>query len=130
MWFSGGKVNYTYNADGSLYSYVTQFFDNTSNSWVNNGKETRTLFDAVGMNENTEVLFCVYPNPATDRIHIQNTKASDLKVCIRTLDGRSVYTEALSNGQNMVHLENLLSGVYIIEITEGASVFRSRFIKQ
>ena len=72
----------------------------------------------------------VYPNPFSDRITISGIK-SNAKVVISDVSGRIVNEYVnVSNNQMINRLDNLKSGVYFLEITEGKNRFTTKLLKK
>lgn len=72
----------------------------------------------------------VFPNPFSDRITISGIK-SNAKVVISDVSGRiaAEYVN-ISNNQMINGLDNLKSGVYFLEITEGKNRFTTKLLKK
>ena len=75
------------------------------------------------------------PNPATDEVTISFTQAQAENVSIRVLDlsGASIYNEALGakqNGAVKVPLNNIASGIYMVELTSGGQKVVQRLVKE
>ena len=69
--------------------------------------------------------FTVYPNPATDQLHISLTDPSAHRAEIRNLQGGIVQTFDVS-GEQTIDVSPLSAGIYFIHI-DGTSV---KFVKQ
>ncbi len=74
--------------------------------------------DALGINDNLENNFIIYPNPSNGNINIKSLiETGDAKVSIYDMNGREVYNTEVSL-QNTVNInaENLTTGLYIMQI--------------
>jgi hypothetical protein len=86
----------------------------------------------VGLPEKlTEEGFTVYPNPATNLLHIASAKdftQKAMNVFVYDLSGRVVLQQhcATTNGESKIDVSGLAEGVYVLEI-EGV---RRKFLKQ
>jgi len=71
----------------------------------------------------------VFPNPANDFIVVAYNMANDSKLSIVSQEGRVVYTQSISAGQNelMVRVNHFASGNYIVSMTEGKMVHSKKF---
>ncbi len=75
--------------------------------------------DSTGSNKsNFEHDLIIYPNPAKNKILIENTYFSILFVILRDIKGAPLIYEKLQQGNNEINLENLASGYYIITILD------------
>ncbi len=69
----------------------------------------------------------MYPNPAHDVfvIHIEDYLPAKMLMTIYELQGEEVLHKRLYQGNNMIDLENMNAGVYIVEIREHGMLVRS-----
>jgi hypothetical protein len=96
-----------------------------SNFTVDTGLEYLEDCATVGVNDVKEVLAIdIYPNPTEGVLNIELNKVSSLKIV--NLVGKTVATYSGVIGMNTVHVNNLPSGMYFIELHDHTKV---RFIK-
>jgi hypothetical protein len=67
----------------------------------------------------------IYPNPATDQLFIDLNEATE--IIIVDMTGKTIQRETLKSGNNIVNVNYLSSGVYIIKSKSGANV---KFVKK
>ncbi len=83
----------------------------------------------VGIHENhlSTFNYIVYPNPASDNIHVLVDPAVEPKT-IKILNqlGQTVYS---GNYSNTVNISGLASGIYFMEVQADKGVARNRFVK-
>lgn len=75
----------------------------------------------------------VYPNPFTDKVHIDlgNAATSKVQVEVSDLLGKNVYNATLVNNSNIeIDLSSLTPGVYMMKVTAGNSVSTHKIIKK
>ncbi len=96
---------------------------------------TITVFtnDCVGVKENEIVNenVHIYPNPADDLIHLDATNLNTLnpyQAKIVSIEGKVVKTVLLRENNNIIGLSDLAKGIYFIEINQGNSVHRTKFV--
>ena len=58
----------------------------------------------------------LFPNPATNRIYLENSKSEITQVVLRNSRGQTVAVELSKEEQQMLDVEHLPRGVYILEI--------------
>lgn len=68
----------------------------------------------------------IYPNPATDYIHILNVKHQIEKVAIFDLTGKQMISET----KQKINVSSLPSGVYVLSVKTEAGFRNFKFIKQ
>lgn len=93
--------------------------------------------DPLSKNEGNIITLSVYPNPATSKINISYTNTIEGNMGIRILDiyGKEVYYNSTFEYKGSITqeitLENLSSGLYIIELLQNnTTVGTTKFIKQ
>lgn len=80
----------------------------------------------VGLRENESQAISVYPNPAKEFITIAGIDVRNQAYTIKTINGTTVVSGILH--RNKLDLNELSSGVYLIEVSNESSVMRSKFV--
>ncbi len=89
------------------------------------------VVQSVGDIENENFL-AIYPNPATDLLKIELSNQFDLmnaKVVIYSMTGNKLMNVQLNNSR-LMDVSSLAAGHYVMEINNGQTSFRKRFVKQ
>jgi PKD repeat protein len=94
-----------------------------------------TMFWPVGIADlNQNAIAEIFPNPVNQSLFIvlTHTISKQIKVTIRNAAGVQVLeTEVVYNGKPLeIDLSNVSSGLYLIEISSGNELFRTKFIKE
>jgi len=96
---------------------------------------TEECDSTLGIHETTNSFFKVMPNPAHDYLTIENT-APGLNYEVKLYDmlGQLVITQHLADeasmGSNTVNLQKLPSGIYVLNVVDGANkVYSTRIVK-
>ncbi len=85
------------------------------------------LTSLASVNENNQSInISIYPNPAKDKLFINNAENSDVN--IYSLNGKLVLKQKLM--KNYIDLSKLNAGMYIIRINNGENIYNSKFVKQ
>jgi len=73
----------------------------------------------------------VYPNPATDNIHIEIDNEALLYGTLRIIDpiGQVVFTRVLTSNKEIIPIGHLSAGLYIIHYNINNQVFHSKIVK-
>jgi len=73
----------------------------------------------------------IYPNPASSTLNIDFAKKSgDLKLEVFDVLGRQVYDIVLSDNESSINVTNLISGVYLVRVSDDNTTQTKRFIKK
>ncbi len=73
----------------------------------------------------------VYPNPAQDFLYIRTDhNLQSLYYTITDLQGITVAKGFLQNNSNMIGIQNLAKGFYIIQLTDSNQIMVSKFVKE
>jgi hypothetical protein len=111
----------------------TSFVKQNDNTWVSmynfSGLQTALWLDPVvcsisytGTNDakkdNATHFSKIYPNPATDYLHIDFEESPPQGAIVSIFDciGKKVLSKQLTDQQNTIELQNLYSGVYFVQI--------------
>jgi uncharacterized repeat protein (TIGR02543 family) len=83
-----------------------------------------------GISTLTDVSVQIYPNPATDWIHILRNDENPATLEIYTDNGKLVRTESWTMRELVLNIQELKPGLYLIRISGGNTPETIRFIKQ
>ena len=72
----------------------------------------------------------LYPNPAIDRVYINNTETKNAKIHIYNMTGESVLQRELSSGTNEIDISSLTSGIYVVRLTGANGTYQQKLIKE
>ena len=100
--------------------------------FYNGNSPCTCVINPLSVNEvSNELLFQLYPNPASDNVtilyHPENGNAT---LEIYDLTGKVVGTEIISKASTVVDLKKLSPGIYLIRISDGKSSGAARVLKQ
>lgn len=73
-----------------------------------------TVNVTLSVNENNEVVFMMYPNPAENHITIESTKDAEVK--IYSVNGQMLSQQNISEGINTIDISNLNAGMYFVSV--------------
>jgi ELWxxDGT repeat protein len=79
-----------------------------------------------------DMSFCVYPNPAMDRLWIKRTETENFKnsrLYIIRMDGSVVKSVILQAGEQTINISDLAKGIYIIRLGNSDWSMIKQFIK-
>lgn len=139
------SFTFTWTAPASDVGPITMYF--AGNATNNNGAKTGDYIytasqvvnpSGVGVTEkvNTPFTFSFYPNPAVENITANYSLEESSKVTyiIYDLTGKKVQTETTNRfpgaQQQIIDIDNLRSGTYLLSINVNGSVITKRFVKK
>jgi len=85
-------------------------------------------FTILGVKNNTLFTFKVYPNPATDKLHIQSSNTSLNSVSIMDINGRVIYLAVFD--YNEINVSSLKAGMYFLKIESPQGSTTRKFVKK
>jgi uncharacterized delta-60 repeat protein len=74
-----------------------------------------------------ELIFSVYPNPASSSITIDNIEKSGV-LEIRDVSGKLMYTDVNYSGKHIIDVSNYSNGIYFINYITGEQVRRNKLV--
>jgi hypothetical protein len=77
--------------------------------------------DNLGINENEQAKFIVYPNPASETINIQSLSEGYVGIMLDVIDtkGIKISTHSLDGMNTKISIQNLVNGYYFLRINSG-----------
>jgi hypothetical protein len=90
-------------------------------------------YDSVytGLNSHQQQKVSIYPDPATEKITIEISKAEkQSNLSIVNLEGQQLITSQITGPKTQIDISNLPSGVYFVRLTNDKTVEVGKFVKQ
>jgi uncharacterized delta-60 repeat protein len=84
---------------------------------------------ATSVNDLSESIYNIYPNPTKGVLNIQNQK-NDYSIKIINNIGQQVYTENCKANKSVIDVRNLPIGIYVLTLQSNSKTYTSRFIKE
>ncbi|MFZ4800183.1 MAG: T9SS type A sorting domain-containing protein [Bacteroidia bacterium] len=81
------------------------------------------------INNLSEPIYNIYPNPTKGVLNIQNQK-NDYSIKIINIIGQQVYTENCKANKSLIDVQNLPKGIYILTLQSNSKTYTSRFMKE
>ena len=86
--------------------------------------------DNLSLSDFDEVNIQIYPNPTSSVLNIEVPQSSQYNYSIFTINGKQVLNGDFNSNTTQINTNNLSSGVYIIQITNGDNSISKRVIKK
>jgi hypothetical protein len=116
-----GPLSYSFTTVGDIvYMDITNSIGEVATFWA----------DTLSTNEFLEQAISIYPNPVGDVINISTLDSVDINILsIYDLQGRKVLNKQFVENQQ-VNVSELLSGVYILEVTTDKGTLTKKIVKK
>lgn len=114
-----------------IYGPTNRDFDASQEIW--DFFKKFTLNGAVGVEPlKEEMTVSVYPNPVGDRleVNLQLTDFENMQLEVLDVTGRSLFTQPISGMHEVLPVNGLSKGFYLLRVTNGASSVVRRFVKE
>jgi len=123
-----GTINV--NGTGSLFFQVAPYFTGTTGTYLLDIKIHRT--SSYGINEKEDYLSQIFPNPASDILHIklENYHFTSIPWIIMNNLGQTVLTGDLIGRDEKIDISNLPSGIYVFSSTFGGRQVNKKFVHE
>jgi hypothetical protein len=72
--------------------------------------------NSVSIKENTTEILEIYPNPTTEKVHIDSKNADVLPYEVRSKNGMKLFEGTVSKEANEISFSNLAQGTYFITL--------------
>lgn len=115
------------------WEYFTLCFTDTITYYINapNGADSCHFSLPVGLNELEKDVFSVFPNPASNKIHIRKFNSEhNVSLRIYNASGQVVLQRKVLKSGDEIDIENLHQGVYFVEITLADRKQYTKLIKE
>ncbi|AWH85191.1 hypothetical protein HYN59_08680 [Flavobacterium album] len=88
------------------------------------------IVDVAGLEDNAEKIFTVWPNPAHGQLTVSLPQGAESNAVAQLYDiqGRLMLQNALKGGDNNINIENMASGVYMVNVTNGSKIQTKKVI--
>ncbi len=134
------QIGFVENNNSTSNSADYSFIDNNPAAGKNyyricevdmDGTETYSEIKMINVDNNNNNVTSIWPNPAKDVIHVQNSNNVSGFALIYNQSGALVSENKLQNGVNNINVNNLSFGIYIVKVSlaDGES-YNKKFIKQ
>jgi hypothetical protein len=103
---------------------------NISNGIINVFKYTPAETLAIGENEAIDVVYSIFPNPASEFINISSSMDANATVTFSNIAGQTVkvVNTNLTTGSNTIAVSDLTSGVYFCTVTANGYSHTSKVV--
>ncbi len=130
------------NVSDTVYTPASNLLSQTDYFWrvrAISDIDTTSLWDeytfktyfGVGIEESSNASWSVYPNPTNGVFYLTIDAASSARMEILNVLGDVVMAKSgLSNGSNMISIDNLNNGIYMMRLVIDGTTYTSRIIKK
>ena len=118
--------NYTWQPEGPMCNYTTSaegLKNNTANQHYNS--------DLTDGDVGSELNAYVFPNPVNERLYIRWRTAAEVMVTLVNLNGKIMYQELISNGQEVdLDMSDKAAGIYVLRIADAEKSQTIKVVRQ
>lgn len=124
--YTGNAVpsDITIPGDKAYISFITND-EGQSHGWELNYKAT-----TLGLDDETQNNFSLYPNPANDILNLKLANYNNTRVLIYDQLGREIMNKEINSNETQFNVDEFPKGVYILQIHKNNTVLSERFIKE
>ena len=129
-WYESMRIDNTYDGNGYLTDYRMTYRDDRTGLWEIQAEKTyyySTVPIVEAIQKTEKNVLDIYPNPANNSFTIKGLSGSSYHFVIYSLSGTAVQTGEFNNPE--INISGLVKGIYILEISNGRSVFSGKFVK-
>jgi hypothetical protein len=90
-------------------------------------EQIAVVTSCVGISENEEGIFSIYPNPSSDKVTIETQEMGEILVKVVNLLGEKVMESKFSSANPLI-LFNLNPGIYTVEFLVDGKTFNRKLI--
>lgn len=130
----GTYVNWNYFV-GNTYQEEVDFLKSwieQRSLWIDSQWSNPACIIHVGLEESVEPVVKIYPNPATDKIHITLLAEKENPCTLHLFDsmGRQILEESLVANKNLINTSSLSRGIYVYSIQNKTGIARGKILLQ
>jgi len=127
------KIRFMCDASGNRDDIYVDDITITASTQIMSGNSIERLEDAVDGDffvDADEEEIGLYPNPATNKIHIVSGGEENAEVYIYSISGQLVHNQKLVDGNQEIDISKLNEGLYIVAIKTDDEIYTKKLIKQ
>ena len=102
----------------------------TANQCTEDSTQIISLPDFIGVNDFNKFGVSIYPNPINQTLFVEHKFGRDLKLVIRTMEGKFIQENFINKSLNQIELDKLESGIYILEIHDQNNQWSTTIMKR
>jgi len=111
--------------DNDLDLFFTNVNGEDSVFWINQTDPPLSI------SENEISKLSIYPNPASELLHVSLSNNQNFGYQIIDIQGRIILANMISSREKQINVSHLNKGIYIISIEgEDSTTYRSKFLKK
>lgn len=106
-------------------------FHNSDDQYGYGIPDFQSIYESLDVEHHKKQIINIYPNPVTDKLHIILAKNYDYKeVHIFNVLGQLIAVKNISSSENIIDMEGLDSGVYVLELVLGTNSHSVKVLKK
>lgn len=119
------------NASTDLTSTPVTLTDRAANpGFGENSPTSSVLCLTIGVDETEdEMEIGMYPVPASDFLNIKLPSEGNYTASVYSVDGKMVYSETINSSNAQLNIQDLVAGMYLLELNNDGQIWTSKFLK-
>jgi len=115
LFIDDNLTSHQFHCPGTITGFVVD-----PNQWITNGNGTVSFNGdiTIGVNDEETIRYSVFPNPAREYVLISSPEQDVVAVTIYDVVGKVCYSNQYSRLNQYIHLNELPTGTYFLEITD------------
>ncbi|MDG2279098.1 MAG: S8 family peptidase, partial [Flavicella sp.] len=106
-------------------------FQNPSDQYGYGIPDFQSIYESLDVEHQKKQIIKIYPNPVTDKLHITLAKNHDYKeVHIFNVLGQLIAVKNISSSDNIIDMEGMDNGVYVLELVSGTNSHSVKILKR
>lgn len=132
LWKPSSKDIFTLNSESLIATKTNQTFNPSTLIWGNSNRFTYEYDMATGLLNSTNPTkkLTLFPNPVIEKLQLSGFESEYSNYEILGMDGKSILSGELSQNQKEINLSMMVSGIYIIKVTNAEGVYLGKIIKE
>jgi hypothetical protein len=112
------------------YNYTVSAFDAAGNESDKSSSTSATTKPNSITDINTSSVINIYPNPVSEKVHINFKEINILKIEISNTSGKILFKRNNIQNSEIIDVSNFKNGLYFIKITSTKGYYIQKFIKK
>ncbi len=121
---------FTYNENGTIHEILKNKLSVSTGDLETFERSSYTYTNTVGLDEQLNLVFTIYPNPTSDYISLSFEEEGEKELKILDLNGKLLYSLKDTGKDAHLDMRQLPNGIYTLSILKGQRSFSKKIVKK